>query len=404
MKGSNRYIVWSLFVYLLWVAGYAVYSYRSEKKDLYMELDRQLEDAARTVSIAVPPDLHHRGMSEKDVSPEQDMEMIKRLSKYTKGNHIVYIYTLILRENKIYFTSSNATEEELESRQGLVHYFDYYDDVDPRVFDIFKTRKKTFLEYTDKWGTFRSVFLPTYSRDGTFYLSVADHSLEYIQKSLNYHVIHTFVVSLLFILFAYPIYLASVNRATQQARLLEVEVKNRTKELFEAKKEAEIQARTDVLTGLNNRRAFFEYLSHVNGLSKRHGRTYSLVIIDLDYFKKINDTYGHQAGDEVLRRAANAINQCLRDSDISARIGGEEFACILPETSATEAVHLAQRIHSAIRECVVNYKGNEIHLTASMGLADRKDPEMTIDQVITRADEAMYEAKQKGRNQIVTFV
>ena len=115
-------------------------------------------------------------------------------------------------------------------------------------------------------------------------------------------------------------------------------------ELEVAKEIAETLARTDALTGLNNRRAFVEQSQLVDDMARRYGRGYSMIMMDIDYFKKINDTFGHVVGDMVINTVAALIRQHVRSSDIPGRIGGEEFAVVLPQTMLQSAVTLAKRL------------------------------------------------------------
>jgi hypothetical protein len=126
--------------------GFAYYSFNHEKDRLYASLDEQLESAALTTALLLPDKLHHKNMEKESLSPQADTQNMLALSSYTDNSDIVYTYTLILRNDKIFFTSSSATPEERQSGENLSSYFDHYDDVDPGVFEIFSTQKKSFLE------------------------------------------------------------------------------------------------------------------------------------------------------------------------------------------------------------------------------------------------------------------
>ncbi len=159
-------------------------------------------------------------------------------------------------------------------------------------------------------------------------------------------------------------------------------------------------AHTDVLTGLANRRCFMERL---NAESRRHARAkvpYSLVLIDVDHFKSINDRHGHHAGDEVLRRLAQVLVAGVRTpTDQSARIGGEEFAVLLPETSLAAAQLVCERIAEVLRQHTFSVQGQGFHLTVSMGVVEcHGEP---TDEALKQADHNLYKAKQGGRDQAV---
>lgn len=227
----NQSVLLTFILYVLWVMVFAYFSFYLEKEKLYAFLDQQLVDAALTTPLLLPEELHHKGMMADDLTKQQDYKNTLKLSSYTDQTGIIYIYTLVLQNNKIFFTSSSATKQERESGEGLSSYFDHYDDVDPGVYEIFNNRKKNFLEYTDQWGTFRSVFIPYYSKDGTFYLTAADLSINDIQKQLNQHIFRTLIIALLFLFFAYPIYLASIQRVNRIAKQLKTKVQEQTSEL-----------------------------------------------------------------------------------------------------------------------------------------------------------------------------
>jgi len=179
---------------------------------------------------------------------------------------------------------------------------------------------------------------------------------------------------------------------------LEKQVSLRTSELEEAKKRAEQQARTDVLTGLNNRRAFFEYAEVMDAQSRRYNHTYVIAMIDIDHFKRVNDTWGHEAGDDALVVVGNAIFKILRETDIIGRIGGEEFAVIMSETDLEEGVLLAERLRKLIEEMVIETAKGDINLTVSIGVAACDDKNLSLESVMASSDAALYSAKNAGRN------
>lgn len=162
-------------------------------------------------------------------------------------------------------------------------------------------------------------------------------------------------------------------------------------------------AMQDELTGLANNRLFGQRLSECLASGGRTGRPQSLLLIDMDHFKSINDTYGHQAGDMALKTAASVIRSCVRSSDVAARIGGEEFAVILPDTPMEEARIAAERILGGLRTASVRLSGGAaIPLTASIGLAGGVPGGFeSPSKLIAEADKALYEAKDRGRDRFV---
>ncbi|MEM9186172.1 MAG: diguanylate cyclase [Planctomycetota bacterium] len=159
----------------------------------------------------------------------------------------------------------------------------------------------------------------------------------------------------------------------------------------------ESEARTDSLTQLANRRAFDDHLEQRFAEWTRKATPFSLIILDVDHFKKFNDTHGHQAGDEVLRHVARALEDAARDMDIPCRYGGEEFGIILPATIAKDATGLVERARKAIDDRRIQFEGKTLSVTASFGLAQVTAAD-DCDRLLKRADEALYAAKDAGRN------
>jgi len=160
-------------------------------------------------------------------------------------------------------------------------------------------------------------------------------------------------------------------------------------------------ATTDSLTGASNRRVFMEGGREEIYRARRYGRAMSVLMLDLDHFKRVNDHYGHAAGDAVLVSLANVCRQQFRTSDLFARLGGEEFAVIMPETPSRVAADVAQRLlaRMAVNE-VVTERG-PVRVTVSVGVATLCAADEGIDDVLKRADEALYRAKDAGRNRVV---
>jgi len=172
-----------------------------------------------------------------------------------------------------------------------------------------------------------------------------------------------------------------------------------THRLSVAKQKAELMAQTDHLTGLDNRRAFFARSQTLANYCERNKLPLSIAMIDADYFKQINDQYGHAVGDAVLCALANQLRRSLRKSDVCGRMGGEEFAVLLPDTSLAEATELAERFCKAYAATPIRSADVEVGNTVSVGVAsDGYD----IEHLLQCADEALYLAKAAGRNRVVS--
>jgi diguanylate cyclase (GGDEF)-like protein len=190
----------------------------------------------------------------------------------------------------------------------------------------------------------------------------------------------------------------TIERDTQESLI-------RSQEALQAlnKRLAEL-AQTDELTGIANRRCLFSALDNEWARSTRYNRPLSLIVLDFDHFKVVNDTYGHQTGDKVLARVAATLRTIVRPQDLLARQGGEEFAVLLPETSTQEAGDAATRIHAALAEIEHHSgEGKTFRVTASLGVTTRNEGDASPDTLMAHADQAMYHSKKTGRNRISIY-
>lgn len=185
-------------------------------------------------------------------------------------------------------------------------------------------------------------------------------------------------------------YLSNVERRLTNPKIVELS-------LFE---QTERSAVTDPLTGLFNRRFFGAAMEREVRRSRRYRLSFSLVLLDLDHFKQVNDAYGHLFGDIVLQRAARLVRQSIREADVGCRYGGEEFAVILPETDRVGAKAVAERIRQRVESAFGGQpvRGREVVLTISGGIACHPEDGQTPESLVARADEALYLAKDAGRN------
>lgn len=217
--------------------------------------------------------------------------------------------------------------------------------------------------------------------------------------------IAAFLATLIALLVALTIYnrkLASVKFALFQEReLLEQKVAERTQELSDLYKQAEKRARVDELTGISNRREFFELGELIHNQTTRTLIPYTIVMIDIDSFKHVNDSYGHAVGDKVIQSITTSITSVTRKSDVVARIGGEEFALILTNTPYDQVENLTERIRSTVENNHVESKKALISTTVSIGVAEYQLQDSHIGVVLARADKALYKAKESGKNRVV---
>jgi diguanylate cyclase (GGDEF)-like protein len=163
------------------------------------------------------------------------------------------------------------------------------------------------------------------------------------------------------------------------------------------------QASIDVLTGALNRRSLEQEADRLSARCLRTGDTLAVLMIDVDHFKSINDHYGHPVGDEVLKRLAALVQQTIRSDDYFARYGGEEFCIMLPSTGEQEAWLIADRLRQNYEELIMEFEGETLRSTISIGVADSLHAGIDFSTLIAAADKAMYQAKQQGRNRVVMY-
>jgi len=174
----------------------------------------------------------------------------------------------------------------------------------------------------------------------------------------------------------------------------------KSKELKSLHSKLKAMLKIDDLTGLSNRRHFMDFLNKMHSLSQRHGHSLSILMADIDNFKEINDNYGHHKGDQFLRAVGDILKRKIRNEDLAARMGGDEFVILLPETSLKEALYIAHRIKKCVKNIdILSEKENS---SISIGAAQLKEDDDT-ESFLKRVDDALYQAKEKGRNRVETI-
>jgi len=172
-----------------------------------------------------------------------------------------------------------------------------------------------------------------------------------------------------------------------------------SKELWRARSDLQILASQDPLTGISNRREFMAHAEEQVMLSRRDKGALSVLMIDIDRFKAVNDLYGHMVGDQAIKEVAAIIKRTIRESDLCARFGGEEFAVLLPATNESSALLVAEKIRTAVESNLFDIgRPNKIQLTVSIGIATLSQKLNTLDGILSKADIALYWSKENGRN------
>ncbi len=212
-----------------------------------------------------------------------------------------------------------------------------------------------------------------------------------------YHGEHVNISVALFLIISIPI-MMSLSKTIYANHIRSIEnfesLENTVSKLY-------LNSITDSLTNTFNRRYFFEVAQHSIALTQRDKRTLSLLMIDIDFFKKINDTYGHQAGDTVLITLSKKIKSAVREGDIFARVGGEEFAVLLQNSSLEEAKNIAEKLRKMIENTPFIYQEKTLHITISIGVCTSKaDSVFSLETLYKNADKQLYEAKHSGRNKV----
>ncbi len=194
----------------------------------------------------------------------------------------------------------------------------------------------------------------------------------------------------------------SIEKLELLNKELEKKVIERTKKLKDTQKKLIEQANRDPMTNLYNRRYFNEIIKSLLLIAKRTSQLFSLIIIDIDDFKNVNDTYGHSVGDRVINDLADIFRNTVRNSDISVRFGGEEFVIILPNTHLKEAEIIAKKLKDIVENNTIILKdGSRIKFTISLGVSQIQQDDESVETVLHKADEALYQAKNSGKNTIV---
>lgn len=197
--------------------------------------------------------------------------------------------------------------------------------------------------------------------------------------------------------------LKSVSGAIEQVCLIiydVTDVATNRHQLQAANRELQRLSSTDRLTGLFNRGHWEEMLRQDYARHRRYAANSALVMCDIDHFKQVNDTYGHQVGDRVIQHTADVIRQNIRDSDVAGRYGGEEFVILLPDTDSQGALVFAERLRQSIEAFELQLEGHRIRFTISLGIADLGQPSSDHSQLIKWADSALYMSKSAGRNRV----
>jgi PAS domain S-box-containing protein len=294
----KKYYLVASIAYLLILIILVTGNYFSEKHKLIKHVNSELLASVKTVPALLPTNFHHRGMLNEGLTQDIDKLNIDRLSRQVKTMGIKYLYTMIQVDNKIIFTSSSATDQELATNKNVSHFSDIYDEASHILENVFKSKRMAYADGTDRWGAYHTVYLPMYSEDGTLYVIGADVDLTWVNERLNKELLNAFIYIFVFFILLIPFILIYRKQTKYIHSGLEDTIFERTKELQQQKYALDahaIVAITDIqgtITFVNNK---FEEISGYtrDELIGNNHRMLSSGTHDSDFWQKMYQTVSH---------------------------------------------------------------------------------------------------------------
>jgi len=401
MKNDTIKMISAIGFTLFVLTSYSVWNYFFEKNRLIAQIDKQLYSAAVAVPFVLENNFHDRAILSTSISLQEDSQNIKNLSQLNNHLGTKFLYTVIQDKEGTYrLSSTSALDSEIKNNK-LVRYFTPYPDVSDILKKSFENPSISFIKpnkiykplyvpiFSDKWGTYRSIFLPIRSIEGNLYVVGVDMDISYVNALLRENTLQTLLSFLLFLIAITPLIISYISMLKRKQREF--------KEVHQLYVDQSKKSITDSLTQLYNRYKLDNQLQIQFDNFKKNNEPFSLLVLDLDHFKTINDKYGHQIGDEVLQKFAQLLKKYSRVSDIVGRWGGEEFMIIYPNSDIENGYALAEKIRISLKE---SSELKEYNLTVSIGIGVPKK-DSTLKQFIKNVDDALYEAKNKGRDQSI---
>jgi diguanylate cyclase (GGDEF)-like protein len=401
MKREKIKMLSAIVFTLLAMGIFSLWSYFREEERLIAQVDKRLYSAAVAIPFVLDDDFHDRAVDAQSITTGEDQRNIENLSKLNNRLGTKFLYSVVRGSDGTYrLSSSSALKKELETKKE-VRYFSPYPDVSIMMKQSFEASATNFSHrndvyhefyvpiFSDRWGTYRSIFIPMRSPSGNAYMVGADIDISHVKTLLRKNILDTILTFLFFTLAILPIVYAYISMLRQKNREY-----LRVHRLYLDQSKRSV---TDPLTQIYNRSKLDEELEVALHLFHKHGRIFSLLMADLDYFKAVNDSYGHQVGDSVLQEIAKLLTQSSRSADIVGRWGGEEFMIICLDIDLNGAYSLAEKLRKLIE---IYSLAHPYGISASFGVAEPRSNE-ELPQLLKRVDEALYTAKRMGRNRTV---
>jgi len=355
-------------------------------------LNVYVKSIAKNAAAIIDGDEHEKVITSGISYSDSYDKLLKPLVDIHNTNpDIFYLYTMKDLGDKIVYGLDTSTSKALTSDHELKpSYVGDIFDIDEATYQAWAERLEKLRPHVDRefseneLGKFLSAFAPFYNQNGEHmgFVGVAINPKYYVkyQRTITGSVQFSWFIALaLSVFLGYLVYQKQIAIAALQTKLYKLSV-------------------TDSLTKSYNRRFFDQSYNEVQQVFSSKKTPYSIAVIDIDHFKKVNDQHGHSIGDQVLIEIASVIKKEIRSNDIFFRIGGEEFSILLVDTTLVEATKIVERIRSSVENYVVKFDENkELKITVSIGIAEsQKD----IDSM-EAADEALYQAKEMGRNRVI---
>ncbi len=386
----------SLIIFTILAGWYQWSEFNNHKQEILVMIDEKLEVAALNGVSSIHPDFFNKTAALESIDEDLFYQAILKLSQIAKNNNVTYIYMMQKIDDDIVFILSSMTDEELADPSEMVYYLDPYDDAPQAVYDAFETNESMTEEYTDQWGTFRSIFIPLKSENGDTYVVGADIQLDALNtiifdSEINRTIKMFVLVNIGFALFFWQL-ITSNRRLHQKNTKLNTDITD----LEVSHNKVTRQLLVDELTNCLNRRAYNQKLEELFINYKETNDTFCYAIIDIDDFKHINDTYGHDRGDIVLQNLVEVVNLNIRETDFIFRVGGEEFVMLFPHTNLKTAEKIANRVRKAC-ESETLFENEKV--TISIGLVENQIEDDAY-QISKRADVLLYQAKNSGKNRV----